>query len=202
MSSYPVLHGATYADVLATPDDIRAELIDGELYTSPRPAGRHGRTSDILQRRLGRWFDDGDGGPGGWWIVTEPELHAVGTPKAPKLVLIPDIAGWRRDRVPAFPETSGEWVWPDWICEVLSPSNGRLDRMKKMPQYAGQGVQHMWLVDPHERLLEVYRLTDGLWVQLAVFGGDDVVRAEPFEAVELPLGALWLPSATAPGPQS
>ncbi len=193
MSSDPVLKGATYEDLLRVPDHLVAELIDGELYTSPRPAFRHARAIAALDRRIGRAFDDGDGGPSGWWIVLEPELHLSGH------VMVPDLAGWRRERMPEFPDVAASDVVPDWVCEVVSPSTGRLDRVKKLPEYAQEGVQYAWLVDPILRTLEVYRLGDERWSLISSFGGDGVVRAEPFDAVELTLGELWI-SPSSPDP--
>jgi len=189
VSSNPILRGATYEDLARVPDHLVAELIDGELYTSPRPGSPHARATGALDRQLGPAFDDGDGGPGGWWIVVEPELH-FGLD-----ALVPDLAGWRRERMPVFPSVAAFTLSPDWICEVVSPGTGRLDRVKKLPRYAQNAVQHAWVVDPLQHTLEVYRLEGDGWFQAAVFGGDDVVRAEPFDAIQLPLAKLWIPPA-------
>lgn len=190
----PVLRGATYEDLLNVPENLVAELIDGELYTWPRPAGPHARAGSILGGRLTRAYDEGDGGPGGWWIIDEPELHLN------KLIVVPDIAGWRRDRMPDYPETSGCETAPDWLCEIQSPSTARYDRVTKLPIYARHGVRNVWLLDPSAKTLEVLRLENQRWVVVANFGDDDVVRAEPFEELEIPLAALWLP--TPPSPRS
>jgi Uma2 family endonuclease len=112
-----VLRGATYEDLLKVPANLVAELIYDELYTSPRPSSRHARANSILERRLGRAFDDGEDGPGGWWIVTEPELHLG------RNVIVPDLAGWRREHMPDYPDTSGCEVPPDWACEIHSPKH-------------------------------------------------------------------------------
>jgi Uma2 family endonuclease len=121
-----VLCGATYDDLLKVPDHLVAEIVEGELFTSPRPAVPHGHTSLALAARL---FSFG-AGPGGWWILIEPELH-LGSD-----VLVPDIAGWRRQRVPYLPQTAAIEIAPDWICEVVSPATGGLDRLRKLPRYA------------------------------------------------------------------
>lgn len=165
-----------------------AELIDGELYTSPRPGSPHARASSILGGRIISNFDDGGGsGPGGWWILDEPELH-LGSD-----VLVPDIAGWRRERVPVLPQAAAFDFAPDWVCEVVSPATGRLDRVRKLPAYARYEVAHAWLVDPAAQTLDVFVLESGRWVLLAAHGGDDVARIAPFDAIEIPLGTLWLP---------
>jgi Uma2 family endonuclease len=179
---------ATYEDLLKVPDHLVAEIVEGELFTSPRPGLPHSRAASILNGRLITRFDDSDpDGPGGWWFLFEPELHLDAD------ILVPDIAAWRRERVSVLPRTPAFDVVPDWICEVVSPSTGRLDRIRKLPAYARFGVGHAWLVDPEQESLEVFRLMDGRWTLVSVHEGDDVVRAEPFEAIELPLSLLWLP---------
>jgi Uma2 family endonuclease len=175
---------ATYEDLLRVPDHEVAEILDGELHVSPRPGSRHALAASRLGSELGGPFDRGRGGPGGWWILDEPELHFG------EEVLVPDLAGWRRERLPEFPDTAAFTLAPDWVCEVASPSTERLDRAKKMPAYAREGVPHFWLVNPLARTLEVYRLAEGRWV-LGTYEGDARVRAEPFDAVELELGGLW-----------
>ena len=182
------LRRATYEDLLKVPDNLVAELIDGELYTSPRPGSRHARASSVLGAKLINAFDSGDGGPGGWWIVDEPELHLAAH------AVVPDLAGWRRERMPIYPDSAVFDVAPDWICEVQSPSTARLDRVEKLPVYAKHGVRHVWMIDPKLRILEVLRLENARWIIAGNYGGDDVVRAEPFDAVELELAALWIDS--------
>jgi Uma2 family endonuclease len=177
---------ASYADVVATAEHLVAELVDGTLYTSPRPASLHARATSTLLADLDGPFDRGRGGPGGWVILFEPELHLLGQ------VLVPDIAGWRRGRMPELPRTAAFELAPDWLCEVSSPSTAALDRKIKLPKYAEAGVRHVWIVDPDAQTLEVLRVTDQRrWETIAVFSEDDRVRAEPFEAHELELAALW-----------
>lgn len=181
----PAPKRATYEDLLRVPANLVAEILDGELYTSPRPASPHALASSGLGMEIGGPFHMGRGGPGGWWILFEPELHFG------EDVLVPDRAGWRRERMPAVPKVPFFTLPPDWICEVESPSTRRLDRVKKLPAYARRGVSHAWLVDPEARTLEVLRLEGNSWVLAATHGGDEIVRAEPFAAVELDLLVLW-----------
>jgi Uma2 family endonuclease len=162
-----------------------AEIIDGELVTSPRPATPHARAASRLGMELGGPFDRGKGGPGGWLILDEPELHLHDD------VLVPDIAGWRRERMPELPETAALDLPPDWLCEVLSPGTQGRDRVEKMAAYAREGVPWVWLVDPSARTLEVFHLEGGKWVVRLGARGDTAVRAEPFESFELELAALW-----------
>jgi Uma2 family endonuclease len=176
---------ATYDDLVAVPDHLVAEIVDGELWTSPRPTLRHAAASSELGHQLGPPFHRGRGGPGGWLILDEPELHLGDQ------TLVPDLAGWRRERMPAVPDTPYATLAPDWVCEVLSPSTVQFDRGKKLRVYAEYGVKHAWLVDPIARSLEVLRLEDGRWTPLDTHVGNASVRAKPFEALELDLGALW-----------
>lgn len=177
----------TYDDLLALPDHVVGEIVAGELHASPRPAAPHARAQTGLVRKVSGPFDyDGDG-PGGWWILVEPELHL-----GPD-VLVPDLAGWRRERLPTIPDAPWFELAPDWVCEVLSPSTARLDRTLKLPAYARVGVCHAWLVDPRARTLEVFRLHQGAWLLISTHSQDDVVEAEPFDAVPLELAGLWLP---------
>jgi Uma2 family endonuclease len=162
-----------------------AEILDGELFLSPRPAPRHAVVSSRLGFDIGGPFDRGSGGPGGWWILDEPELHFG------EQIVVPDLAGWRRERLPVMPEEAYFSLAPDWVCEVLSPSTTRIDRGRKLRIYAEAGVPHAWLVNPQDRTLEVLRLRDGAWTIVAVWEDAAVVRAEPFEAIELELGRLW-----------
>lgn len=183
---------ATYDDLIAVPDHLVAELVDGELFTSPRPATPHARAASAIGSDLFATFDGplgGSGRPGGWWILDEPELH-VGLD-----VLVPDVAGWRIARMPVIPDVVGVTIVPDWVCEVVSPSTGRLDRTCKMPVYASAGVGHLWLVDPAARTLEVFRLEAGRWTVAGAHGGGGTVRVEPFEGVALDMGRWWMPDA-------
>ena len=186
MPMEPAKRNATYEDLLAVPDHLVAEIVAGVLYTNPRPASPHAHAASTLGMDVGSAFHRGRGGPGGWWILDEPELH-LGLD-----ILVPDLAGWRRERMPAVPDTAWFSLGPDWICEVVSPSTGRLDRTAKLPVYAREGVACAWLIDPLQRTLEVFSLRDGRWVLAATHAGDEHIRAVPFEAVELELGALWL----------
>lgn len=176
---------ATYDDLLKVPDHLVAEIVDGELITSPRPASRHARAASGIGGMLVPRFDHGEGGPGGWWIIDEPELHLG------RDVLVPDLAGWRRERMPEYPDVAYFELAPDWICEVVSPTTGRLDRARKLPKYASNSVSFLWLVDPAARTLEVYRLENGRWLLLGTHSDDDVVRTEPFDAIDLALQPLW-----------
>lgn len=176
---------ASYADLEALPEHVVGELIDGELFVSPRPASRHALVASALGSELGGPFHQGRGGPGGWWIIFEPELHFG------EDVLVPDFAGWRRERMPTFPDVPGFTLAPDWICEVLSPSTARVDLKKKLPLYARRGVRHAWLIDPGNRTLQVFRNETGNWVMTETGSGGDVVRAEPFEVIELELRRFW-----------
>jgi Uma2 family endonuclease len=175
---------ATYPDVVEVPDHLVAEIVNGELWTSPRPAPKHALAISGLAMLIPA-FHHGRGGPGGWWILGEPELHLHDD------VLVPDIAGWRRERMPLVPETSYFPLSPDWVCEVVSPSTASLDRAKKLRIYAREGVAHAWLVDPLARTLEILRLEASRWMIQATYSEAESVRAEPFEAVELDLGLLW-----------
>jgi len=176
---------ATYADIEALPEQLVGEIIDGELIVSPRPAAPHALATSNLLADLVNPFGRGNGGPGGWTILGEPEMHF-----GPQ-VMVPDIAGWRRERMPQVPDVPFFELAPDWLCEVLSPSTARIDRAKKMRHYAKAKVQHIWLVDPLATTLEIYRLDAGKWLLVDTQAGDSKVRAEPFDAVELDLAALW-----------
>ena len=181
---------ATYDDVLNAPEHEVAEILDGELVVSPRPAPRHAVAFGRLLGDLGAPFDRGRGGPGGWWIIGEPELHLG------EQVLVPEIGGWRRERLPALPDQAFFSLAPDWVCEVLSPSTERIDRGRKLRIYAEAGVAHGWLLNPIERTLEVLSLRDGAWTIVNVFTESEQVHAEPFDAVELDLAGLWVEPPT------
>ncbi|NBC31941.1 MAG: Uma2 family endonuclease [Alphaproteobacteria bacterium] len=176
---------ALYRKLEALPETQIGEILRGELFASPRPAPRHGRVIIELGRVLLDPFDHGHHGPGGWWIMTEPEVHLSAE------VLVPDLAGWRRERMPAFPDSAAVPLAPDWVCEVISPSGGRRDRVIKSGIYAENRVPFLWFVDPIARSLEVLRLTDEGWLIDAAFGNDDLARAKPFDAIDLPLADLW-----------
>lgn len=176
---------ATYQDVLDAPPHRVAEIIEGTLHTNPRPAAPHALASSVLGRRVGSAYHDKIGGPGGWWIIDEPELHLG------KDILVPDLAGWRRARMPEYPETAYFSLAPDWMCEVLSASTRRLDLHGKRPIYARESVPHLWLVDPADRTLEAFELRDGEWVPIASAKDDDPICIRPFEAITFSLAALW-----------
>jgi Uma2 family endonuclease len=176
---------ATYEDLERLPPQMVAEIVDGELHASPRPALRHAWTSSRLGDRIGPPFHDGTGGPGGWIILDEPELHFGAD------VLVPDLAGWRRTRMPRLPDGAFTTLAPDWVCEIVSPSTASLDRVKKLAIYAREGVSRLWLVDPLVRTIEILRLSRKRWTIVSTHAGDEVVRLEPFGEIELELRTLW-----------
>jgi Uma2 family endonuclease len=182
----PLKKDATYADLAAVPENFVAEILGGELYASPRPASPHARAAGKLFVKINGPFEDGENGPGGWWFLAEPELHFGAD------VVVPDIAGWRHERMPTVPSVAYFTLAPDWVCEVLSPSTERIDRRKKMPIYAQESVRNAWLVDPLAQTLEVFRLESQRWSRVAAHEAYAKVRAEPFAAIELELGAFWL----------
>jgi Uma2 family endonuclease len=183
----PAARRATYEDVLAAPEHVVAEVIDGVLSTQPRPASPHAQAATTLGEELGPPFKRGKGGPGGWVILDEPELHLGTEPD----ILVPDLVGWRRETMPVMPDAAFFTVRPDWACEVLSPSTQRLDRRHKMPVYLRERVGHLWFVDPIARTLEVLALDGDSYRLLATHADDEKVRAPPFDAIELELGVLW-----------
>jgi len=177
---------ATYDDLRRLPENMVGEIIDGELIASPRPASPHALAASTINVDLGGPFGGGPGGPGGWWILVEPELHLGAD------VLVPDLAGWRREKMPVLPNVAAFTIAPDWVCEVVSPTTAGIDRVRKMRVYARESIEHLWLVDPLAKTLEVYRLEGGRWVVAGTHGGADVVRAEPFAAVEIAIARWWL----------
>ena len=174
---------ASYDDLVKLPDNLVAELVEGELHASPRPAPRHARAGSRIGMIVGPAFDRP--GPGGWWILYEPELHLGAD------VVVPDWAGWRRARLPRIPDTAFFSLAPDWVCEILSPSTVGLDRGHKVAIYAREGIPHCWLIDPVAHTLEVLELDDRRWVIQATRVGSSSVRAVPFAEIEIPLGELW-----------
>lgn len=178
---------ATYDDLIAVPPPLVAEILDGTLVTHPRPAARHASTTIRLSTEIDSAFRKGQGGPGGWLILFEPELHLGPEPDVP----VPDIAGWRRDRMPELPDVPYFTLAPDWACEVLSSSTEAIVRADKMPIYSREKVANLWLVNPIPQTLEIFRLEGGGWRLASVFKGEIKVRAEPFDAIELDLASLW-----------
>lgn len=182
----PKAKRATYQDVLDAPEHVTAEIVGGLLHLTPRPAIAHTCVASALGEELGPPFKRGRGGPGGWIILDEPELHLGDD------ILVPDLAGWRRERMPGLDSTAAYFtLTPNWICEVLSPSTQRLDRALKLPVYAADGVDHAWLIHPRDRTLEVLRRQGDMWLVIAIHRDDQRVRVEPFDAIELDLSILW-----------
>jgi Uma2 family endonuclease len=179
----PKQRPAIYADIVALPPGIVGEIVSGVLHTQPRPSPKHGvaamNLGGVVVTRFGNAFG------GGWVFVVEPELHLG------EDIVVPDIGGWRRERLPRLPDTAYFETPPDWICEVLSPSTARFDRIEKLAVYAAVGVSHAWYVDPMARSLEVFALVDGRWTIAATFKDTDVVSAPPFETHAFSLGVLW-----------
>lgn len=176
-----------YDTIAALPEGVTGEIIRGQLHTQPRPAGPHALAGSNLGIDLGSRYSRGQGGPGGWWIIDESELHFVRDAE----VLVPDLAGWRRQRMPGLPEDQRFEIVPDWICEILSPATASKDREVKMPVYAGYGVSYAWIVDPGEQAVEAYELRAGEWSMLARYAAGDTVCAAPFEEAEFVVRDLW-----------
>lgn len=181
----PAHRQATYEDLLQVPEHLVAEILDGELHTHPRPAPKHALSASAVGGKLFDPFGSGIGGPGGWWILDKPELHLNSD------IMVPDLAGWRRERLPELPETSWFELAPDWACEVLSPSTAKHDRAVKMPKCARCGVGHLWLIDPVVQTLEAYELRQGQWSLLVTMKDNDSVKVAPFDAIEFSLRDLW-----------
>jgi Uma2 family endonuclease len=140
---------------------------------------------------IGGAYHRGRGGPGGWWILDQPEIHFIRDTE----VLVPVLAGWRRERMPRLPRDHRFEIVPDWVCEILSPSTAKTDRVVKMPVYARYGVPYLWLVDPLAHTLEAFALHDGRWTVIGLFQEQDAVSVEPFTEIALELGALWIEPA-------
>jgi Uma2 family endonuclease len=182
------LRRATFDDWFAQKDE-PIELVGGELVRKTMPMPQHGRAQRAVGRFVGGPFDDDDGrdGPGGWWIATEVDVR-IGAD-----IVRPDVVGWRRDRMDRLPSAPPVDLAPDWVCEVLSPSNHAYDRITKANLYARGGVPYLWLVDPHEAVLEAFALAEGAWVRALVVGRGDVARIPPFDAIELEVDRLFAP---------
>ncbi len=183
--SSPAKRQAAYEDLFDLPENLVGEIIAGELHTHPRPAPKHARAYSALGGSIGIPYDFGNEGPGGWWIIDEPELHPGG------YILVPDLAGWRREHMATLPENAWFELPPDWVWGILPPT-ARVDRILKMPLYAREEVPHLWPVDPDLRTLEVYRLnSDRHWTLLATLKDDDPISQPPFDATEFSLEVLW-----------
>lgn len=185
MSEVVTKRPATYADLEAVPDHLVAEIIFGSLETHPRPTLRHGAATSALGMIAGAAYQFGAGGPGGWIFVDEPELHL-----GPHVV-VPDIAGWRRERLSAPLDKAFSEVAPDWICEGLSPATEKVDKGPKRLIYARSEVGHLWYLDPRVHSLEVFARANQSWLLLGTYFDDDEVRAPPFDAIAFKLGLLW-----------
>lgn len=186
MSAKAASKEASYADLFSLPEHHVGQIVQGTLYSHPRPAIPHAVASSELGSDLGQRYGRGRGGPGGWLIVDEPEQHLS------EDILVPDLAGFRRERLPETPKAAFFEIAPDWVCEVLSPSTARLDRGPKREVYAREHVPYLWFVDPDAKTLEVLRLDGATYRVIQTFADDALVRAEPFEATELELGFLWV----------
>lgn len=176
---------ATYADIEALPPHVVGEIVHGVLYSHPRPAPRHATAATAVSTQVAGPFQFGQGGPGGWIFMIEPELHLG------RNIVVPDIAGWRTERLTPFPETAFIETPPDWLCEILSPSTQSVDRTDKLAVYAEFGVKHCWYVDPIAKTLEVFELSGTKWLIAAAFKDADAVTAPPFEVHTFSLGVLW-----------
>lgn len=182
----PAKKSATRSDLEELPENVVGEIIEGTLYTSPRPRPLHANIEGALLEDLRSPFQRGRGGPGGWWILVEPGIELPGSPE-----VVPDLGGWRRDRLPELPADAPIQIVPDWVCEILSPATRRLDQLIKKPLYARSGVAYLWIVDLEARTLTTSKLTDGRWVELGVYGESDAVHAEPFVEVEISMSDWW-----------
>ncbi|NEV61420.1 Uma2 family endonuclease [Thiorhodococcus minor] len=178
---------SVYEQLMALPEGLTGEIINGQLRAQPRPSWAHGLAASRLGADLEGPYGRGRGGPGGWWIIDEPEVHLVLDTE----VVVPDIAGWRRERMPIPPQGHKIQIVPDWICEIFSPSSKSTEREEKMPLYAHYGVQFAWLVDPKTRTLEAYGLAGAVWHPIGVFRDDDTVTVAPIDAIVIRLADLW-----------
>ena len=187
MSTQFAKKSSLYDRLAALPTELTGEIINGQLRTQPRPAWPHALASSRLGSDIEGPYGRGHGGPGGWWIIDEPEVHFALDIE----VTVPDIAGWRKQRMPNPPEGHKIQVVPDWICEIFSPSTKSIDREEKMPLYGRYGVSFGWLVDPKAHTLEAYKLVDEKWTPLGFFRDDDTVSVAPFDAIIIHLNELW-----------
>ncbi|MEA3275660.1 MAG: Uma2 family endonuclease [Pseudomonadota bacterium] len=181
-----------YDQLQALPETLTGEILNGQLHAQPRTSTQHGHASSVLEDEIFGPFHRGRGGPGGWWVFTEPEIHFVLNVE----IAVPDLGGRRRKRMPVPPREHRIQIVPDWVCEILSPSTESKDRRIKMPIYAHYGVSQAWLVDPEARTFEAYALEQGAWREIARFAGEERVSVAPFEAVSIALRELSLPDAS------
>ncbi|MBF0498142.1 MAG: Uma2 family endonuclease [Deltaproteobacteria bacterium] len=178
---------ATYEDLYSIPENMTGEIIDGELIVTPRPSRKHAYATSALDKKIGTPYQYGEGGgPGGWIFLMDQEI------KLGENIVVPDLAAWKRERFPVLEETNWISVAPNWVCEILSPSTFRNDKVKKMPLYARHAVEHIWLIDPVAMTMDVFRLESGRWVLLGSYAEQGKVRVEPFQEIELDLSDLWL----------
>ncbi len=175
-----------YEDLYDLPENMIGEIVDDELHALPRPSPRHAKAASDLGATLVYPYRFGRGGPGGWIILDEPEIRLG------EHTLVPDLAGWKKERFPSSIKTNWIGVAPDWVCEVLSPNTMRLDKTKKMPIYATHNVKHIWLLNPIDKTLDVFKLASGGWLLLNSYAENDKARAEPFQETEIDLSDLWL----------
>lgn len=176
---------ATYEDVLASPPHVVAEVIEGTLYQSPRPALPHAAAASAVGEELGPPFKRGRGGPGGWIILYEPEVHLGAD------IVVPDLGGWRRETLPVLPDDAFLTIAPDWVCEVASPKTRALDRGLKLEVYQRERVKHVWIIEPLDQLLEVLELDGDSYRIIQRASGNAPARLKPFDAIELDVAALW-----------
>ncbi|MBF0119048.1 MAG: Uma2 family endonuclease [Desulfobacterales bacterium] len=184
----PIKTNANYEDLYTIPENMIGEIIDGELYAMPRPSYRHSNAASIIGWQIIGPYRFGIGGPGGWIILDEPEIKFS---ESKSDTVVPDLAGWKKERMPELPKKNWTSIAPDWICEVLSPKTNKHDRKKKMPIYAKFGVSFLWLVNPIEKTLEIFKLASGKWSLLDFFSDDDKACAEPFHDIEIELKNFW-----------
>jgi len=177
---------ATRTDLDALPENVVGEIIEGVLYSAPRPRFRHASIESVMVADLVNPFQRGRGGPGGWWILAEPGIEL---PEATEIV--PDMAGWRRSHLPDPLDNEPIRVVPDWVCEILSPTTRRHDQLVKRPFYARVGVPYLWIVDIEARSLSANELVEGRWLEIGLFGPGDAIRAKPFDGVELSMADWW-----------